>query len=369
MNKEPRIYLEELGKLLPLPEKFKPIKKVDETILDRLEYENDMHFYNSWLNSGITVSPELKEILKDGGVYDLNEFGIEDCETCGGDGKETCNNPDHGLIGAMGFHDIGRIGCPVCGHDPNFKVKNGGACDQCDGKGKVAVPLPQAIEDKPLSEQSDIENEANSPKLTPQEFIQKTKAMLKHIYESYSKYVKHEQIPDSTCNRCGGFLYIEQGGVGDVDCPSCRGTGMEYESGFDAEGFSEFIEHGIMFGNQPFLELMDAQIIEEQNPTASNSVSAVDWEKDFSNYCLVNLKVDVEEIFKIIDYIKTNLLSTTQQELQQLRQWKKEALEVMQDFQEIGRLLRIPLGHSVSENIITYIKKLLSTKEEVKEVL
>lgn len=59
------------------------------------------------------------------------------CPCCGGDGKETCDNPDHGLIGAMGFHEVGRLGCPVCGHDPNHKVKNGGPCDVCGGSGSV----------------------------------------------------------------------------------------------------------------------------------------------------------------------------------------------------------------------------------------
>ena len=28
---------------------------------------------------------------------------------------EICNNPDHGFIDALGFHDIGRLGCPGCG--------------------------------------------------------------------------------------------------------------------------------------------------------------------------------------------------------------------------------------------------------------
>lgn len=59
------------------------------------------------------------------------------CPDCGGDGKETCHNPDHGLIGALGFHDIGRIGCPCCGHDERHKVKNGGACDTCAGEKQV----------------------------------------------------------------------------------------------------------------------------------------------------------------------------------------------------------------------------------------
>lgn len=60
------------------------------------------------------------------------------CPDCGGDGKETCNNPDHGFIhGMMWWHDIGRIGCPVCGHDPEHKVPNGGKCESCNGTGIV----------------------------------------------------------------------------------------------------------------------------------------------------------------------------------------------------------------------------------------
>jgi hypothetical protein len=61
------------------------------------------------------------------------------CPECGGDGKETCTNPDHGFISALGWHDIGRIGCPCCGHDPDHKVYNGGKCEVCDGNGKVTM--------------------------------------------------------------------------------------------------------------------------------------------------------------------------------------------------------------------------------------
>ena len=59
------------------------------------------------------------------------------CFVCGGDGKETCTNPDHGFISMLSFHDVGRVGCPVCGHDPNHKVKNGGSCECCNGLGKL----------------------------------------------------------------------------------------------------------------------------------------------------------------------------------------------------------------------------------------
>ena len=60
------------------------------------------------------------------------------CFVCGGDGKETCTNPDHGFISALSFHDIGRLGCPVCGHHLHHKVKNGGDCDCCNGTGKLS---------------------------------------------------------------------------------------------------------------------------------------------------------------------------------------------------------------------------------------
>jgi hypothetical protein len=62
----------------------------------------------------------------------------ETCAACGGDGKETCNNPDHGFIDALsgvGNGDIQRIGCPGCDHDPEHKVINGGDCEDCNGTG------------------------------------------------------------------------------------------------------------------------------------------------------------------------------------------------------------------------------------------
>lgn len=63
---------------------------------------------------------------------------LVNCPCCNGDGKETCHNPDHGFIGAMGWHEIGRLGCPVCGHDPDNKVPNGGACELCEGAGEAS---------------------------------------------------------------------------------------------------------------------------------------------------------------------------------------------------------------------------------------
>ena len=56
----------------------------------------------------------------------------EKCLSCGGDGIETCDNPDHGFIIAMGG-EIERLGCPCCGHDPHHKMT--GPCPECDGSG------------------------------------------------------------------------------------------------------------------------------------------------------------------------------------------------------------------------------------------
>lgn len=61
------------------------------------------------------------------------------CETCGGDGKETCTNPDHGFIHDMPG-DTSVLGCPICGHAPYYKVPNGGICEDCGGAGYVQQP-------------------------------------------------------------------------------------------------------------------------------------------------------------------------------------------------------------------------------------
>ncbi len=60
------------------------------------------------------------------------------CPECNGDGKETCHNPDHGFITMLSFHDIGRLGCPGCGHDEKHKVPRGGSCELCEGNGEVS---------------------------------------------------------------------------------------------------------------------------------------------------------------------------------------------------------------------------------------
>lgn len=70
----------------------------------------------------------------DGDLELGKDFEIEyRCPDCGGDGKETCNNPDHAFVETMPG-EVGRLGCPVCGHHPKHKVNNGkNTCPQCGG--------------------------------------------------------------------------------------------------------------------------------------------------------------------------------------------------------------------------------------------
>ena len=120
-----------------------------------------------------------------------------------------------------------------------------------------------------------MEENSQPPKMTKDEFIQKTRSMLQAIMDGYSinwkdKYSEEdEESEENTCTRCNGFLYIEQGGVGDVDCPSCNGTGLNSERVFDTENFVEFIEHDVIFGKQPFLDLLHCEIVDtEQSGSA-----------------------------------------------------------------------------------------------------
>lgn len=83
------------------------------------------------------MNNDKREINKNGAASSGRLEQLVMCCECLGDGKETCHNPDHGFLEAFSSHDIGRIGCPCCGHDEKHKVKNGGACGLCGGTGKT----------------------------------------------------------------------------------------------------------------------------------------------------------------------------------------------------------------------------------------
>jgi len=67
------------------------------------------------------------------------------CPDCGGDGKETCNNPDHGFLIMIGsVVGANESACPCCGHSEDHKIRkwsNGkyiqSDCYSCSGSGIV----------------------------------------------------------------------------------------------------------------------------------------------------------------------------------------------------------------------------------------
>ena len=100
--------------------------------------------------------------------------------------------------------------------------------------------------------------------MTADEFILKTKKLLQLILDEYSRSWKliesEDEDGERLCKRCSGFTYIEQGGYADVECPSCNGTGNDCTQVFDSEEFIETLEQNIMFGKEPFLELLHCKI-------------------------------------------------------------------------------------------------------------
>ena len=112
-----------------------------------------------------------------------------------------------------------------------------------------------------------IENDGSDnglPPMTKGEFIEKTKSMLRNIIDKYSqcwsnRFSEDDESEENSCPRCGGFTEILQGGYS-VSCPSCKGTGLSNERVFDKDEFIDFMEHEVMFGREPFLNLMECEV-------------------------------------------------------------------------------------------------------------
>ena len=100
---------------------------------------------------------------------------------------------------------------------------------------------------------------------TKDEFIEKAKALLKKLEQGHIGCyvpVKDENGENEDCTRCGGMLYIEDGG--EVrDCHACNGTGESIYNALDETAFCEFIEHEIVWSNEPFFDLINCSIKEE----------------------------------------------------------------------------------------------------------
>lgn len=55
------------------------------------------------------------------------------CDSCEGDGKEHCSNPDHAFVAGMGTEEMQRLGCPTCDYPRSTVVIRGGSCEDCNG--------------------------------------------------------------------------------------------------------------------------------------------------------------------------------------------------------------------------------------------
>jgi hypothetical protein len=56
-------------------------------------------------------------------------------------------------------------------------------------------------------------------------------------------------------------------------------------------------------------------------------------------------------------------------EHERLKDWKESAMKVMPDYQELGKLMGVPLGESVHDKIIPYIKKLQDVIRDDKRLI
>ena len=71
------------------------------------------------------------------------------CPACGGDGIETCYNPDHGFLRGMnmaGQMSANESACPCCGHNQDHKTGN--KCYECKGTGVVTEAEAEFIADE-----------------------------------------------------------------------------------------------------------------------------------------------------------------------------------------------------------------------------
>lgn len=81
-------------------------------------------------------------------------------------------------------------------------------------------------------------------------------------------------------------------------------------------------------------------------------------------------KLDLENRTRASSQFQMEVIIDQQRkQIEELERWKKSALAVMPDFQEIGKLLDIPIGESVHDKIIPAIKSMQEEIENLKSNL
>ncbi len=102
-------------------------------------------------------------------------------------------------------------------------------------------------------------------KMSSAEFVDKTQTMLNEILTEYGKSWYNRELEDSEteiapCGKCKGNGCFNLGEK-EINCVVDRENGSCYERCFDAQNFIEFMENEILFGDKPFLELSQCEVI------------------------------------------------------------------------------------------------------------
>ena len=108
--------------------------------------------------------------------------------------------------------------------------------------------------------------EISAPKMTAEDFITQTKKVLNEINRKYSQSWYNRRIEDSEveiapCDNCKGtgrFKISEK----EIECAMDSEQAQCYERCFDGDTFLDFMIQEIIFGNHPFFDLIDCEIVD-----------------------------------------------------------------------------------------------------------
>jgi hypothetical protein len=149
------------------------------------------------------------------------------------------------------------------------------------------------------------------------------------IREKQAAKPKHSPLPQhpqpagaSVCNHDAAY----DTGVGYTYCPMCE-QGWRHKAGASVE---------------------QAAVIEALQFCKANLVQAREYDR----------AVIIRELEEMVTAGAAFQCAQGVSELEQLRQWKAEAIKVMPDFQKIGQLIGVKLGESVHDKIIPYLGKM-----------
>ena len=100
----------------------------------------------------------------------------------------------------------------------------------------------------------------------------------------------------------------------------------------------------------------DEEII---NQVTEESIVQCILENDKEYFIPIDLANHLSKIFD------QQFIQPLQNQLKEVKEWKRQAIEVMADFQAIGRAINVPLGQSVHDKILPTITSLQSEVERL----